>query len=586
MIVPMKQLTLLVSKKEQQNAIKKMRELGILHIKHVQSPDSEEADLTKREIDRVEKARIILDAETTGKGSDQASGQELVNKILNLAAERDEKKSQYFEMQNLRQWFSEWGDVSYASVQKLEAAGCYFKFYKTDAAGLKKIPEEKSFQILKEEKGSINIALISDSPDDSLDLKEERMPQVEIADLNRDLAEAESQLASLQSRIDGLKAESGVLVAYKHALSKKLEFSQAIAGMGNAEQVAYLQGYCPEETVGDFKNTADSEGWGYIIQDPEDISDVPTLLKNNKALRIIEPLFQFMGTIPGYHETDVSFVFLLFFSVFYAMIIGDAGYGLVFLGLTAWLRSKNKKAPIEPFALFYVLSATTILWGFITGTWFGSRAIAEWAPLKRFIIEPMFSFNESDKATFFMMRLAFMIGLLHLIVAHLMAFVKTLPSLKAVAQVGWAFVCVGMFFVVDFLVLSNPMPSYAIPIFIGGFTLIGLFTNFQKNPLKMIGSFIGAILNSIQSSISAFSDIVSYIRLFAVGLAGVTVAASFNDMASGILAPIVLVLGHGLNIVLGLMSVMVHGVRLNMLEFSGHLGQEWTGKPYEPFKEA
>ena len=90
---------------------------------------------------------------------------------------------------------------------------------------------------------------------------------------------------------------------------------------------------------------------------------------------------------------------------------------------------------------------------------------------------------------------------------------------------------------------------------------------------------------AIQNVIGAFSDIVSYIRLFAVGLAGVTVASTFNDMAGGIFAPIILILGHGLNIVLGMMSVMVHGVRLNMLEFSGHLGQEWTGKSYEPFRE-
>ena len=489
-------------------------------------------------------------------------------------------------MQNLRQWFSEWGDVSYASVQEVEAAGCYFKFYKTDAAGLKKLPEEKTVQILKEEKGSINIALISDSPDDSLDFKEERMPQVEVIELDQDLREVESHLASVQNRIDALTTQSGVLLAYRNSLTKKLEFSQALAGMGNAEQIAYLQGYCPEDAVGDFKKAADSEHWGYMLQDPENITEVPTLLKNSKFLRIIEPLFHFMGTMPGYHETDVSFVFLLFFSLFYAMIIGDAGYGLVFLGLTAWLRSKNKKAPVEPFALFYVLSVTTVIWGLLTGTWFGSRAIAEWAPLKRFIIEPMFSFNESDKATFFMMRLSFMLGLIHLIFAHFTAFLKKLPSLKAYVQLGWVLVCIGMFFVVDLLVLSNPMPPYAMPIFIAGFSMIGLFTNFQKNPLKMIGSFIGAILNSIQSSISAFSDIVSYIRLFAVGLAGVTVAASFNDMASGIFAPVVLLLGHGLNIVLGLMSVMVHGVRLNMLEFSGHLGQEWTGHPYEPFKES
>jgi len=178
-----------------------------------------------------------------------------------------------------------------------------------------------------------------------------------------------------------------------------------------------------------------------------------------------------------------------------------------------------------------------------------------------------------------------MLGLAHLVIAHFMSFLRKMPSLSAIAQLGWILICGGLFFVVDLLVLSNPFPGFAKIMIIAGISIVGIFTNFQKNPLKLIGSFLGTIANSIQDVIAAFSDIVSYIRLFAVGLAGVTVAASFNDMAGGIFAPIVLILGHGLNIILGLMSVMVHGVRLNMLEFSGHLGQEWTGRPYEPFKE-
>ena len=126
------------------------------------------------------------------------------------------------------------------------------------------------------------------------------------------------------------------------------------------------------------------------------------------------------------------------------------------------------------------------------------------------------------------------------------------------------------------------MPHFAIYLIIFGSALVGIFANFQKNILK---GFLISLGNLPLDIISSFSDIVSYIRLFAVGIATVTVAASFNDMAGGITVPLILVLGHGLNIILAMMSVLVHGVRLNMLEFSGHLGQEWSGKEYKPFKE-
>ena len=187
---------------------------------------------------------------------------------------------------------------------------------------------------------------------------------------------------------------------------------------------------------------------------PDDPGHVPTLVRNKKPIHISQPLFDFMGTLPGYQEQDVSFVFLLFFSVFYAMIVGDAGYGLIFLTATTGLRLKFKKAPSEPFTLFFVLSIATIIWGAITGTWFGSKAISEWPLLKAMIIEPIYSFAGTDAAQKFMMKLTFIIGILHLSVARLLAAGKKLPSLTASAEVGWGLILWCVFFVANQLVLG------------------------------------------------------------------------------------------------------------------------------------
>ena len=182
----------------------------------------------------------------------------------------------------------------------------------------------------------------------------------------------------------------------------------------------------------------------------------------------------------------------------------------------------------------------------------------------------------------FMMRFSLILGLIHLVIARIMATVKKLPSPLAFADIGWILVLVGIFQLAGMLVLGGSMPQWSWIVLGVGFFMVALFTNFQKNVFK---AFFGSLFTSILDTISCFSDLVSYIRLFAVGIATVMVASAFNDMAGGIAAPLILAFGHGLNIILALMSVMVHGVRLNMLEFSSHLGQEWSGHDYEPFKE-
>jgi V/A-type H+-transporting ATPase subunit I len=154
----------------------------------------------------------------------------------------------------------------------------------------------------------------------------------------------------------------------------------------------------------------------------------------------------------------------------------------------------------------------------------------------------------------------------------------------------------GLYYLVLFLVLDPekyPVPGFSLVMVGVGLVLVLFLSeqegNFFKGVLKGLANFMPKALDSI----SAFSDIISYIRLFAVGLATVEIAKSFNSMAAelgnsvlGIVGGIVILLiGHGLNMAMAALSVVVHGVRLNVLEFSGHLGMEWTGIPYDPFRD-
>lgn len=581
MIVKMKKLTILVSARERLEALKKLRRLGVLHVRAVKSPSSEEIYDLQNQLSNIEKTAILLEGDVK-ESSQKIDAADLLKAVLYLDQQRQALRAELNEKREMFKWFDTWGKVSLASLEQLKSAGLFVRFYSADKEGLKKLPPEKEIAIVQDSKEGIKLAYFGRNEADRLDLNEQRMPQVEITALESRIAEIEAELETVNAEIKKLIPNKVVLQPYRSIVEKKLELCTVLYGMGDETQFAYLQGFCPIDKVEEVKSAAGANDWGIIIEEPDDPRQVPTLLRNKKPIRIVQPLFNFIGTYPGYHETDISFVFLIFFSLFYAMIVGDGAYGFIFLGLTVWARLKFKKAPSEPFTLFFVLSIATIIWGAITGTWFGSQAISQWPFLNALIIDQVYSFAGTDAAQVFMMNLTFAIGIIHLTVARLLAAYKKFPAPAAVADIGWIFILWCVYFIAKQLVLGQSMPGFAVYLLYAGAALVGLFANFQKNILK---GFLISIGNLPLSIISSFSDIVSYIRLFAVGIATVTVASSFNDMANGIAAPIILVFGHGLNIILAMMSVLVHGLRLNMLEFSGQLGQEWSGIEYKPFKE-
>ena len=590
MIVKMKKVTLLLSAKDKEKDLIDLRKQGVLHIHHIKNPVSEDIQFLENEIDNVHRAlRIVAEAEPlkTEIKADEAPA--WVEKILALAQKREALARELEEHRETHKWFDTWGAVSYASLQELNKAGIFVHFYVAGKSAFKKIDPEKNVQIAKEEQNAIYFAYFSNSAEDRLEFNEESCPAIELSELETQITQVQSEIEKI---VQELTEMSGILPAlndYLVRLQKRLELSRVRDGMGDMEEIAYMQGFCPIDSVPALQNLATENGLAYVIDDPDDPADVPTLTRNPKPIRIIKPLFDFMGTLPGYSEQDVSFVFLLFFSVFFAILIGDAGYGLVFLFATMFFAHKKKDAPREPFFLMYVLSGTTIIWGIITGTWFGAESIARLPFFNVFIIDKIDSFASDNQI--FLMYLTFIIGAIHLSVARALAAAHKIKSPTAIAEIGWIFILWGLFFVAGNLVLGKDMPGFTSWLFIVGSALIAFFANFQKNILKGILLSLGNLPLDI---ISSFSDVVSYLRLFAVGYATVVVATSFNNMAlgngigsvvAGISAALILVLGHSLNILLGMLAVIVHGVRLNMLEFSGQIGMQWSGKPYEPFKE-
>jgi V/A-type H+-transporting ATPase subunit I len=594
MIVKMKKITLLVSEKMREPFLLKLREAGVLHIRHVKAPVAHDIQFVDDRISKIEKMISTLTpyAGKPGKSGMICEDKELLESAEKTAEARDEKEGFLSEIRSLRQkivWFDAWGEFEPEELEKIREKGVGLRLYRLKKEDFRRLAKKIEYRILKKEKGYIYVAVVNPPEDEALAIAEAQPPSESAGKIRTKINGLEEKVKKIE---DFLREKAVALTAMKDCkarLEKAREFLSVKYGMQEEEQFAYLQGFCPTDRIKNVVTLAESNRAGYLVEEPDNPEETPTLIKNPKWIRIVNPVFQFMNTIPGYSEFDISSVFLIFFSLFFAMLVGDAGYGALFILITFIARRKFKKAPYEPFFLMYLLGGATMVWGAITGTWFGSEAISQLPGLKSLIIGKISSFAGNDQN--FVIFLCFIIGAVQLTIAHMMKAFRVINSVRALADIGWAMIVWGMFFAAGKFVIARPFPAFAGWLLSAGITLVLVFSNPQKNMFK---GMLTTLANLPLSVIGAFSDVVSYLRLFAVGYASVVLASTFNNMAlsgginnvlAGLSAAIILFLGHALNITLCMMAVVVHGIRLNMLEFSGHLGMQWSGNKYEPFCE-
>ncbi|MDY6844933.1 MAG: V-type ATP synthase subunit I, partial [Thermodesulfobacteriota bacterium] len=318
----------------------------------------------------------------------------------------------------------------------------------------------------------------------------------------------------------------------------------------------------------------------------------PTLVKYTKLSQIFRPVMNFIGVTPGYQEYDVNTFFLIFFSIFFAMLIGDGGYGIVMLIITYLFKKLYDGISKEITLLMYLLSITTTFWGAVTGQWFGMETISQLPVFRKMIIPPLYSYAQGSEAA--IIHLCFFIGAVQLSFAHIWTATRIYPSLKSLSEIGWAAIVWGIYYIARFLILNDTMSTLGLSLLVIGVIMTVLFGEQRKDGiLKGILHGLAKFPLNALTGIGSFSDLISYVRLFAVGLATKEVAVAFNKMAqnlgfndalSFLGAALILIFGHSINLLLGAMAVLVHGVRLNLLECSRHLNIQWSGIPYHPLK--
>ena len=568
-----------------------LRELGVLHLVPIQPPESDDIDKVRDAHQRAETAAHALRPHALPNGATSSlTAEELIESVHEKLLQRKNLTDKLDALHSEETAIEPMGDFDPQVIREALDKGVAIRLYRRAAKPPTALPEGVVVFPIGGAKGSF--FALAGLGEFEFEGDEWPLPSRSLSDAREALRETRNDIEEIEATLRNLAAFLPAIEEHVADLGERVRHLEAQAGMGHEGKLAYLQGFCPEDGVDMLRVRASSEGWGLLIADPLKDEAVPTLVRYPGWVRMMKPVFRFLGIVPGYRESDISSAFLLFLSVFFAMIVGDAGYGVLFLILIPYFKSKKfSDAPPEPFRLLTVFSICTVVWGILTGNYFGIEYDLLPAPLRALRVTWLTTQNNS-------MTFSLLLGAIHLTLAHGWRAVRFGRDARAIVQIGWIGVVWGVFALARVLLVGAVFPVWLTPVPIAGAVAIVVGLVWSRQWMDM-----GLLLLDL---VSCFGDLMSYLRLFALGIASVKVAEAFNGMAgdmgvglvglagsgpalvaalpaAAVAMASVLALGHGLNIILCAMSVLVHGVRLNALEFSLHMGQEWSGFEYKPF---
>ena len=629
MIVPMKKVSLVILDKEKSNALKTLRKIGVVHIEDIEGKGEVLAKF-KSVSDTLFNASMLLSDIKVNKKKikyENLSNEESLKKASRVLDIFDRKKELFDQISNATAELDRlagWGEFDPKDFDYLHQKGIHISMYEIPTEKMQFISDEIQTVLVNSSKSITRFLILSENvlqerpqglPPEAFSVV---MPEYSTLEIIQQIKDAESELDKIQSEFnDSVKYLESINQYYK-LVQKDIEFENIYSGMeidstSEENPLAWVTGYIPVDNFELLSNTAKENFWALASSDPTEEDPVPTKLKNNKLVSLIYPLTDFLGTVPGYNEYDISGWFLLFFAIFFGMIFGDGGYGILLTVVVLAIMLKNKLSgkknpPLMPLGL--ILGIATMIWGTVTCTWFGltPEQLPDW--IKAISIKAISSAypkGPGELSTDQNLQIfCFSLALIQLTVAHIKGMARNRKSLKFFGELGSMLQLWGMFYVVLSLVVSSEFFAigkvvYGIPIglvSIGciavGFILSFIFANYEGSVLASVLESCKGIITVLLGVVNIFSDIISYIRLWAVGLAGAAISNTVNTMAGPlfghallfVLALLLCVGGHGLNMILNLLSVIVHGVRLNTLEFSSHLGMSWSGIKYAPFAES
>jgi V/A-type H+-transporting ATPase subunit I len=569
-ILPLVKITICGLIKDKGTTLADLQEMGCLHVIPLTSKgaqpssggtSSESRDALKFLLSCAEQRRQALNPWRFDPKAVEHKALELRRRIQTLEDERDVLRHRIMDLRP-------WGDFALPPPEDLGDLKLWF--YIIPHREMKNIPDtDIAWEIVGRDNRFCYVVVISEE-------EPRGMPSPRTHTGTRPLSELERRLEEVEFELEDSQAERSALTRWCTLFSRSLDRLQDEADRLEVGQKTYdeepvfaLQAWAPRESIESLQSYSEAAGFALDLAEPEPTETPPTLLRNQRSLAVGQDLVSFY-TIPNYWGCDPSTTVLISFALFFGMIMADAGYGLILgLGLAlGWRRMGRSDLAHRLRILFAILIAGTLVYGVLVGSYFGLT------PHNGTLLSRIKVFDLNNFGA--MMRLSVTVGVTHLVLANAVDAWHQRHSIRALAPFGWVLIFVGAYGY--WTGLSGLGPSALLKTAgllstaLGGAGVF-LFTEVEGG----VGRRLVGGLHGLSRLSGAFGDTLSYLRLFALGLASAALATSFNGLAQevrsafpglGILfGLLIVVLGHGLNILLGISSGFIHGLRLNFIEF-------------------
>ena len=586
MITQMKKYTFLVFHRDYEAFLEQLRSLGVVHITEKASGTAEDATLQSllQQADRLRK--------TIAQGAPDQLLQEKANVESRIAATEKEAKA-----------MAVWGDFSAERIEQLQQAGYSLHFF---VCPQKKFEAEWGTEVAVE-KGQVYFVVVEKTGEEaalSEDLQahatELTLSKKSSAALLQDVEGLKGLLAAQNARIELWQKEQlpAMEQEYKETL-QQIDWQRVTLNTDTVAEGALkvVEGFCPIDQTAALDTMLQKQNIYFQAEDPTEEDNTPIKLRNNWFTRMFE-CFTGMYGMPTYGEFDPTPILAPFYLLFFAMCMGDAGYGLVLIAFG--LLVHYKKLNISMFEglgpIITTLGVGTAVVGLFLGTFFGiPLAQADWYPeaLKGIIVQGTVMGYDAQ------MVLAICIGVFHICLAMVVkaiCYTKRFGFKENISTWGWLLLVVGGLSALILLMLFNAPAEVTKWTLIGiaGVSALGIyiFNKPGRNPLLNIGA---GLWDTYNMATGLLGDVLSYVRLYALGLAGGMLGGAFNDLGLMVLGEnptwqwvgfvLILLIGHVLNVAMSALGAFVHPLRLTFVEYFKNSGYEGKGVAYQPFKK-
>lgn len=597
MLVKMKKASIVGLARDAAEITTALQDLGVVDIIEL-NPEADVASIDRLQAEKntiLNTLKYLAGNPVSGEQPRQKTPSEIIQETAAIRARLEAMQEDRRKYSRQIETWLPFGDFDPQQVLHLKSQGVYLQFFRASEATFSPVLAEFAdydIKILGQQTQKIYFMTLGAQPLEIAFYEELTLPELGLNALQSKLTDLTTEQELLEKQLTELAAQKKQLSREWVQTENQYNFQKAIAQQVVEGELFYLQGWIPESKAAELQAAADQNNFVLLLEDPRPEENPPTTHKNNPAGELGESLIYIYDT-PGYRDLDPSSTVFLFFSVFFGMIIADAGYGALLLALTLGLiRGKSQGVRLLR-KLSLVTSFSTMLFGILTASYFATKLDAS-TGLGHFLysIAPLYRDSGDKTGLMSAMFISLWVGVINLSWVNLY---KAYHD-KKISVLGWIPALIGLIplfkllFGVEWTGWEKVVQLY--PLY-GGVLFVAIFTAIETK--SSIGGKLSAFGYALYTVVQLVADLLSFLRIFALAMAGAKMAETFNMLfrmiydAGGVvigftLGLLVLIIGHGINLILNIMGGVIHGLRLNFIE-SYHWCLDGGGKPYKPLRK-